>query len=71
MGRLLKNETLNYWVCGIVFSIIFAIIGAITTFAMNAVELVIGAILGFILYIIVMPYITGRLVDFVSDRWMD
>ncbi|MCK4314113.1 hypothetical protein E3J49_01995 [Candidatus Bathyarchaeota archaeon] len=71
MGRLLKNETLNYWVCGIVFSIIFAIIGAITTFAMNAVELVVGAILGFILYIIVMPYITGRLVDFVSDRWMD
>jgi len=71
MGRLLKNETLNYWVCGIVFSIIFAIIGAITTFAMGAVELVVGAILGFILYIIVMPYITGRLVDFVSDRWMD
>jgi len=71
MGRLLKNETLNYWVCGIIFSIIFAIISAITTFTIGAAELIVGAILGFILYVIVMPYITGRLVDYVSDKWMD
>jgi len=71
MGRLLKNKTLNYWVCGIIFSIIFAIIGAITTFAIDTAEFIVGAVLAFILYIIIMPYITGRLVDFVSDRWMD
>jgi len=71
MGRLLKNETLNYWVCGIIFSIIFAIVGAITTFVIGAAELIVGAILGVILYIIVMPYITGRLVDYISDKWMD
>lgn len=71
MGRLLKNETLNYWVCGIIFSIIFAIVSVITTFVIGAAELIVGAILGVILYIIVMPYITGRLVDYVSDKWMD
>ena len=71
MGRLLKNETLNYWVCGMIFSIIFAIVSVITTFVIGAAELIVGAILGVVLYIIVMPYITGRLVDYVSDKWMD
>jgi fructose-specific phosphotransferase system IIC component len=27
--------------------------------------------LGWIIYIIVMPYVAGRLVDWVSDSWMD
>jgi len=71
MGRLVKNQTLNYWLCGLIFSIIFAIIGFITSFAMDMAEAILGAILVFILYIIVMPYITGRLVDYVSDKWMD
>jgi len=71
MGRLVKNQALNYWLCGLIFSIIFAIIGAVTSFVIDMAEVVLGAILVFILYIIVMPYITGRLVDYISDKWMD
>lgn len=48
MGRLVKNQTLNYWLCGLIFSIIFAIIGFITSFEMDIAEAVLGAILVFI-----------------------
>jgi len=45
MERLLENENLNYWVCGIIFSIIFAIVNAITTFVIDAASLIVGATL--------------------------
>jgi len=71
MGRLLENENLNHWVYGIIFSTIFAVVNAITTFVIDAASLIVGATLGIILYIIVMPYITCRLVYYVSDKLMD
>jgi len=65
MGYLVKNKDLNYWLCGLVFVIVFSVVIGILNF-ITAVP-----ILGWLVYIIVMPYIAGRLVDYVSDRWMD
>jgi len=70
MGKLVKNENLNYWLCGLIFVVVFLIV-------LGAIELITGVIgavagiLGLIAYIIIMPYVAGRLVDYVSDRWMD
>jgi len=70
MGKLVKNENLNYWLCGLIFvAVFFIVLGAI-----GWITTVIGAvagILGTIAYIIIMPYVAGRLVDYVSDKWMD
>ncbi|MFB0543358.1 MAG: hypothetical protein ACETVR_01125 [Candidatus Bathyarchaeia archaeon] len=65
MGRLVENETLNYWLCGFIFAIIFGI----ATLIVGFVEII--PVLGWVIYLIVMPYVAGRLVDFISDRWMD
>lgn len=65
MGQLVSNKFLNYWIVGFVFSIIFAIV----TFAVGFLNVV--PFLGWVIYIIVMPYIAGRLVDYFSDKWMD
>lgn len=70
MGHLVKNKHLNYWFCGLIFVIVFLIVlGAINliTGALGAV----AGILGLIAYIAIMPYVTGYLVDYVSDKWMD
>ncbi|MCD6263416.1 hypothetical protein CW700_03345 [Candidatus Bathyarchaeota archaeon] len=65
MGRLVENEGLNYWLCGLIFTIVFGI----ATMAISIVRVI--PMLGWIVYLAVMPYVAGRLVDFVSDRWMD
>ena len=65
MGKLVGNENLNYWLCGLIFAIIFGI----ATWIVGCIKIL--PVLGWIIYIIVMPYIAGRLVDFVSDKWMD
>jgi Mn2+/Fe2+ NRAMP family transporter len=65
MGQLLKNKTLNYWVCGLIFTIVFGIVTAIVAMFTDLL------IFSGLLYLIVMPYVSGRLVDFVSDKWMD
>jgi hypothetical protein len=65
MGQLLKNKWLNYWVCGLIFVIISAVVGIVIN-AISAIPFV-----GWILYIIIMPFVMGYLVDWVSDRWMD
>jgi len=63
--HLVKNENLNYWLCGLIFTFIFGIAVSIV----NIVRVV--PLLGWLIYIIIMPYVAGRLVDYVSDRWMD
>ncbi len=70
MGHLVKNKHLNYWLCGLVFVIVFSIVLGAINWITEAVGAVAG-ILGFIAYIAIMPYVTGYLVDYVSDRWMD
>jgi len=65
MGQLLKNRWLNYWVCGLIFVLISAVVGIVIN-AISAIPFV-----GWILYIIIMPFVMGYLVDWVSDRWMD
>jgi len=65
MGKLVGNENLNYWLCGLIFAIIFGIV----TWIISVVTMI--PVLGGVIYFIVMPYIAGRLVDFVSDKWMD
>jgi len=65
MGRLVKNEDLNYWLCGLIFAILYAIV----TWMLSTVAFL--PIVGLLIYLIIMPYVTGRLVDYVSDRWMD
>jgi len=65
MGKLVKNENLNYWLCGLIFTIVFGIAVSIV----NIVRVV--PLLGWLIYLIIMPYVAGRLVDYVSDRWMD
>lgn len=65
MGKLVGNENLNYWLCGFIFAIIFGIV----TWIISVVATI--PVLGGVIYFIVMPYIAGRLVDFVSDKWMD
>lgn len=65
MGQLLKNKWLNYWVCGLIFVLISAVVGIVIN-AISAIPFV-----GWILYIIIMPFVMGYLVDWVSDRWMD
>ena len=66
MGKLVKNKNLNYWICGLIFSIIYGLIGAVVSTVGKF-----AAVIGIFLYIIIMPYITGRLADYVSDKWMD
>ncbi len=66
MGQLVKNKSLNYWICGLIFAIIYSIVLYVVTAFLGAF-----AAFGLIIYIIVMPYITGRLVDYISDKWMD
>jgi len=65
MAQLLKNKWLNYWVCGLIFVIISAVVGI----GINAIVVI--PYIGWVLYIIVMPFVMGYLVDWVSDRWMD
>lgn len=65
MGQLIKNKHLNYWVCGFIFVIIFPIVIGLV----NLVKIM--PLLGWLAYLIVMPYVAGRLVDYVSDKWMD
>jgi hypothetical protein len=65
MAQLLKNKWLNYWVCGLIFVIISAVVGI----GINAIAVI--PYIGWVLYIIVMPFVMGYLVDWVSDRWMD
>jgi len=65
MGRLVKNKNLNYWLCGLIFVIIFPIAISIA----GVVRVI--PLLGWLAYLAVMPYVTGRLVDYVSDKWMD
>ncbi|MFC2154505.1 hypothetical protein ACFLRC_03370 [Candidatus Altiarchaeota archaeon] len=70
MGQLIKNKTLNYWVCGLIFVILFPLVlGAIQV--VTAIAGALAGILGFIVYIIIMPYVVGRFVDYISDKWMD
>jgi len=65
MGKLVKNENLNYWLCGLIFTIVFGVV-------VNIVGLIQAVpLLGWLIYLIIMPYIAGRLVDYVSDKWMD
>jgi len=65
MGRLLKNKWLNYWVCGV----IFALISMAASFLIELIGSI--PLIGWIIYIILMPLVMGYLVDWVSDRWMD
>ncbi len=65
MGKLVKNKDLNYWLCGFIFAIFYGVV----LWVLDAVAFL--PILGILIYIIIMPYVTGRLVDYVSDRWMD
>jgi len=71
MGRLVKNEHLNYWLCGLIFSIMFAIVFIVVTVLIGMVGLMAGGLIALIAYVVIMPYITGWLVDYVSDKWMD
>ncbi|GEM_PF-2903114 len=71
MGLLIKkNVHLNYWVCGLIFVILFFVV-------INVIDRVTDEIgynawvLGIVVYMLVMPYVSGRLVDYMSDRWMD
>ena len=65
MGKLVRNKNLNYWLCGLIFAMIFGIV----TWILSVITII--PALGWIIYFIVMQYIAGRLVDFVSDKWMD
>ena len=71
MGKLISgNEHLNYWVCGLVFVILYTVVLWVLTYVSTAVGGVV-ALLGFALYILIMPYVSGRMVDYISDKWMD
>lgn len=70
MGKLLNNEHLNYWVCGLIFVIVYPIVLWLLNMLVGLAGGV-AAILGVVLYIVVMPYLSGRLVDWISDKWMD
>ena len=65
MGSLVKNKNLNYWLCGLVFTILAWLAGVAVG--------VLGIIpyIGIIIWVILMPWVTGWLVDYVSDKWMD
>ncbi len=70
MGKLVKNENLNYWLCGLIFVVVFSIVLGAIGWITGIIGTVAG-ILGTIAYLAIMPYVAGRLVDYVSDRWMD
>jgi hypothetical protein len=71
MGKLIaSNEHINYWVCGLIFVILYTVVLGVLSFVSTAVGMV-AALVGLALYILVMPYVSGRLVDYISDKWMD
>jgi len=72
MGQLLKNKWLNYWVCGLIFVLISAVVGMVINWVTTALTSIpfVGWI-GWVVYIIIMPFVMGYIVDWVSDRWMD
>lgn len=65
MGSLVKNKNLNYWLCGLVFTILAWLAGA----AVGMLSYI--PYIGIIIWVILMPWVTGWLVDYVSDKWMD
>jgi hypothetical protein len=65
MAQIVQNKWLNYWICGLIFVLISAVVGIV----INAILAL--PIIGWVIYIIVMPLVMGYLVDWVSDRWMD
>ena len=65
MAQIVQNKWLNYWICGLIFVLISAVAGIV----INAILAL--PIIGWVVYIIVMPLVMGYLVDWVSDRWMD
>ena len=70
MGQLIKNKHLNSWVCGLIFVIVFSIVLGLISWVTGAIGAMAG-ILGLAAYIVIMPYVSGYLVDYVSDKWMD
>ena len=64
--QLVKNKTLNYWLCGLIFSLVF---GAVDWLLSLIGE--VWSFFGAVVYLLVMPYVAGRLADYVSDKWMD
>ena len=70
MGQLIKNKHLNYWVCGLIFVIVFSVVLGLINWITGAIGTMAG-ILGLLAYIVIMPYVSGYLVDYVSDKWMD
>lgn len=71
MGKLIKgNEHLNYWVCGLVFVILYSVVLWLLSY-LSVAGGTAAAWIGLALYILLMPYISGRLVDYISDQWMD
>jgi divalent metal cation (Fe/Co/Zn/Cd) transporter len=65
MAQIVQNKWLNYWICGLIFVLISAVAGIV----INAILAL--PIIGWVIYIIIMPLVMGYLVDWVSDRWMD
>lgn len=66
MGQMVKNKHLNYWIVGLLFTIVYPfIIGFMLLLTDSSVSFV-----GWMIYLIVMPYITGRIIKRVSERWL-
>ena len=65
MSRMVKNKHLNYWIVGLLFTIVYPfIIGFMFLLTDSSVSY-----LGWGIYLIVMPYLTGRLIKRVSTTW--
>ena len=66
MGKMVRNKHLNYWIVGLLFTIVYP-------FIINGILLITSisiSIIGLILYAIFMPYLTGRIIKRVYERWL-
>jgi len=68
MSRI--REYLMYWVCGLIFTVIIGILTWLLSLVIITPIAYFVPILGIALYLIIVPYVTGRLIVEVPD-WLD
>lgn len=63
---MVRNKHVNYWIVGLLFTIVYPfIIGGMLLITNISIS-----IIGWGIYVIFMPYLTGRIIKRVYERWL-